>query len=339
MLEEKSLTWTKEQLQKLIDDYKGVGSVQLKAVCKSEMLWDAQVGQDGGNSIVNKASNDLLDKAITSELDRIGATDLIITDVVSKQKIDTRLEKWEEKFLDATIRQGNASLIPDTNFIMRRYGSGLLRRLGKNDFSFLRFNIPNLVVLEIEAIHNRAKKKSESEKCEDKERTKALIEMREALIATKELIFLRDRSADILDAKIDWALRNFQEIAGKGLTDMYIRKEIRDATKLWTTSYVKFLTCDLMNALSAVAEGLPVLYFQRLTSEKYYLSEDYDCCLEQLAELIINTTFVLGEITLTAQPIYGKPQTKTLRGDWADWTIEDLLNNRIIEEMPAPNKK
>ena len=332
-MENKYLTWTKNELQELIEEYKGVGSLTLQSIHKSQVLWEVRMSQSHGeNKIINRADNGFFKETIASELDRIGATELLITDVGSKQKIDARIQNWKEKFLDLTTVPGQEFfLIPDTNFVMRRYASGLQRKLGK-DFDYLRFYIPNLVVLEIEAIHNRAKKKSENRNCVAEERAKAFVEMRQALIAMKELMFLRDKGANLLDSNIANVLENFQNIAGKGLTDMYIRKEIRDATKHKSTDTIKFLTCDLMNALSAVAEGLPTLYFSRVKSETNWLSNDYETCLEQIAELIVNTTTIFDQITLTSKPIFGELTSKTFKGTWADWTIEDLLNNRIIEE-------
>jgi hypothetical protein len=331
-LENKYLTWTKVQLQELIEEYKGVGSLTLQAIHDSQVLWEVRMSQSyGQNEIINRADDGFFIETIASELDRISATELLITDVGSKQKIDIRIQNWKEKFLDLTTVQGQEFfLIPDTNFVMRRYASGLQRKLGK-DFDYLRFYIPNLVILEIEAIHNRAKKKSENRNCVAEERAKAFVEMRQALIATKELMFLRDKGANLLDSNIPRALENFQDIAGKGLTDMYIRKEIRDGSRDENTG-IKFLTCDLMNALSAVAEGLPTLYFSRVKSETNWLSNDYETCLEQIAELIVNTTTIFDQITLTSKPIFGELTSKTFKGTWADWTIEDLLNDRIIEE-------
>lgn len=333
-------TWTKEQIQELIDEYKGINALNLQATYRSELLWSARLeARHGVNTIVNKASTELT-KAVTSNLDRISATRLVITEVLSKKKVDTHLDDWENAFLDMVCESDvDIVLIPDTNFIIRRYASGLERRLDGRDFPFLKFGIPNLVVLEIEAIYNRAKKKSENMHCPETERVSAFIEKNEALLATKELMFLRNRHNDVLEGDIHLTVgipKNFHDIAGKGLTDMYIRKEVKDFAKD-NGCQVRFLTCDLMNALSAVAEGLPTIYFSRTIAEKYWLSHDYQTCLEQLSELIINTATVFGETTLTAQATYGdsnegEPRIKNFAGTWVDWTIEDLLNDRVIEK-------
>jgi rRNA-processing protein FCF1 len=290
---------------------------------------------------------------VNNIIDRVSAAELSITQVTLRQHKKTSDEGWEQWFLGyASLGFGSLTsiqLAPDTNFIKRRYASGLLRRLGKSCFSTLQFNIPNLVILEIEALYNRNKKTVENldkkiSESNDRKATegkrkdeygsarfKASIEMRESLIATKELLFIRDRGALILQSDIERIRESFSENAGKGFTDMYIRKEKRDAITSSNLN-IRFLTCDLMNALAAVSEGLSTFYFARLKSEKYYLSEEHDACLEQLADLIIDTTTTFGEITLYASPSSGKEDSKLLKWNWVDWTIEDLLNDRIIEQ-------
>lgn len=343
-----------DELRDLIEEYKGkgVGFVRIEASYDSQNLWEAQV-KHNDICLSNLAKNSKFSNLVTMSLDRIGAQELIITDVTSKQSSKTTDEGWQNWFMRRAANEPNSSkqrdLIPDTNFLMRRYGTGLLRRLGEERFRELHFAIPNLVILEVEAIYNRAKKTSEgllelSKSAElkpkqEQEQNKATFEMKEALIATKELMFLRDRGAYILSADIEGALGVLSEIAGKRFTDRYIRKEIRDAVKYYANPDLRFLTCDLMNALSAVAECLPTLYFSRIRtkSDKYYLSLGYDSCLEQLAALIVDTTTVFEEINVNWH-FSGKKESVVLKGLWDDWTIEDLLNNRILEESSALEK-
>lgn len=350
--DKKNLLWDKAQLRDLIDEYRGVGLVNLKATYNSQILWDAQVGHE--NSYVVASTNDsLFSSRVTNALDRIGATELSIAQVTLRKHMKTSEKGWEEWFLGyATLGYdlptAQILLAPDTNFIKRRYASGLLRRLGGSRFRNLHFCLPTLVILEIEAIHNRNKKAVENlEKrmsgrkdrktvdSKDKdEHFKASAEMRESLIATKEVLFLREVGALLLPSNIEEIRSNFLENAGKGFADIYIRKEIHDAVERANLN-IRFLTCDLMNALSAVSEGLPSFYFSRVKSEKYYLSVEYETCLEQLADLIIDTTTTFGEITLNASSTAGKKDSKLLKWKWADWTVEDLLGNRIIEDRTS----
>jgi rRNA-processing protein FCF1 len=337
-----------EEFGELIKEYIGnpSGSVKMIASYKLQNLWEAQV-QRKSVCIYKLAQNTKFSKQVTNSLDRISANELVITDVSSKLTVKTIEEEWAQRFLDFATngldRIKQKELVPDTNFLIRRYATGMQRRLGEEKFSKLRFAIPSLTILEIEAIYNRAKKTHEAlielskittlKAKEEEEQAKAMFDMKQALIATKELMFLRNRGAYILTADIEPALKELSDIAGKGLTDRYIREEIRAATKHLAATDIKFVTCDLMNALSAVAEGLPTLYFSRVEpiDGKYSLSLDYSSCLNQLADLIVDTVTVFGEISFNWHP-FGREVKSTLRGQWDSWTIEDLLNDRILEE-------
>ena len=344
------LWWDRAELKKLLQYYRGISTATIKAAYNSQDLWEVKV-QRFDSQIFNLAKDTLLANRVSNSLDRIGVTELNITEVMTKENKRITQEGWAEWFLKkATLGYDSLThpaveIVPDTNFIMRRYASGLLRRLGEDSFRKLRFRIPNLVILEIEAIYNRANKKAidlqakqpKLEAKEEQELTKALFDSKEALIATKELMFLREKGAVILESNLEGTIHKFSEISGKAFTDMYIRKEIRVALKSQNLN-VRFSTCDLMNALSAVAEGLPTFYFSRMPSAKFLLSDQYDTCLEQIADLILDTTVTFGEITLTSSSS-GKLDTKILKGNWAGWTIEDLLNNRIIEERLEQTKQ
>jgi hypothetical protein len=184
--------------------------------------------------------------------------------------------------------------------------------------------------LEIEAIYNREKKKSEKVKCEENERRDALVRKGEALIATKELIFLREKGAYILSSDIQEDIADkFAKIAGKGATDMFIRKEIRD--NMLTSGESLFLTCDLMNALAATAEGISAFYFSRSDSEIGSLSSEHERCMEQLSELIVDTAIIFNEITIVKSLSLGKPKTMRFRGFWDNWGIEALFYDKIAE--------
>ena len=270
------LWWDREELKKLIQEYRGIGSATLKATYKSLDLWEAKV-QRFDSQIFNLAKDTLLANRVINSLDRVGAIQLNIAEVRTKEIIRTTQNDWTEWFLKKgylgfdSLTHPAVEIVPDTNFIMRRYGSGLLRRLGTDSFHKLRFRIPNLVILEIEAIYNRTNKKvidlqakPKLEAKEEQELTKALFDNKEALIATKELMFLREKGANIIESNLEGVIRNFSENSGKAFVDMYIRKEIRDALKSQNLN-VQFSTCDLMNALSAVAEGIPTMYFSRLS--------------------------------------------------------------------------
>lgn len=75
-------------------------------------------------------------------------------------------------------------------------------------------------------------------------------------------------------------LQSFTSKAGEGVADTWIRKEITsNLGNLRTHTYVTrasiestaeiFLTCDLMNALAAVAEILNTFYFYSLRTKNW----------------------------------------------------------------------
>ena len=335
-----SLTWDKEELKQLVQDYRSK-RYTLKATFDSHDLWEAHI-TSSNSQIINLAKDAFFANRVSNSLDRIGVTELNIIEVMTKEIEKTTQDGWMQRFLiSATHDFPVVQLFPDTNFIMRRYASGFLRRLGEANFHSLHFSIPNLVILEIEALYNRANKTSETlierakqEKLspkQEQELNKALFDSKEALIATKELMFLREEHAIILESNLEGTVHSFSEISGKAFTDMYIRKQIRDAIKAQRLN-ARFLTCDLMNALSAVAEGLPTFYFSRIPSEKLWFSDKYETCMEQVSDLIIDTAFTFGEFTFTAWSSDKLEDRRILKGKWDGWTIEDLLNGRIIEE-------
>ena len=335
-----NLTWDKEDLKQLVQEYRSK-RYTLKATFDSNNLWEAHI-TSSNSQIINLAKDAFFANRVSNSLDRIGVTELNIIEVETKAIDKTTKDGWIQRFLvNATLDFPEVKMVPDTNFIMRSYASGFLRRLGKENFGQLHFSIPALVILEIEAIYNRAKKTSESllehAKCsklksnEEQELTKAKFEAKEALVATKELMFLREQGADIIESNLEGAIHNFSGISGRGFSDMYIRKQIRDTMKARGLK-ARFLTCDLMNALSAVAEGLPTFYFSRIPSEKLWFSDKFDTCMEQVSDLILDTAVTFGEFTFTAWSSDKLEDSRILKGKWDGWTIEDLLNDRLIEE-------
>jgi hypothetical protein len=315
-------------------------TLTIKASHESQDLWAAKFTMIR-QEITNLATEPLLARRVIDAFDRVGFMELSITDVLSKKQIRTSQEDWQQQFMDMAASNDlsrRVDLFPDTNFVKRRYASGLLRRLGAKKFGDLHFRLPNLVILEIEARYNREKIKSNNEKCEKQQRTDASIRLKEELIGTQELMFLREKQAGTMDTGMEGLLPKFFDDAGKGFADVYIRSEIRQGTKM-STGERKFLTCDLMSALSAVAEGLPTLYFARVPLGKITFSSPYMGDLsnmpksnfEQIADLILDTTFAFGEITLSMYS-EGKYDTISLKGNWEGWSIENLLNNRVLGE-------
>jgi len=227
-------------------------------------------------------------------------------------------DNWKPWFLE---KVRGKFLIPDTNFINRHYASKMLCPMLDQDSTKLIFRLPRLVVLEIERRGNMAKDQSK--------------EKRLAFFAAREINFLRATAGGGFDFEmlpnIDASLMtSFTEKAGKQLTDMWIRKEIHDAMTtgmLGRSQDVVFLTCDLMNALAAEAEGLPSCYFSRLTQDKIFIDQtNYG----KIFDLILATAMMFEKIrldvVLTADKIYG---SFFLRGMWTGKTTSQWYSDCI----------
>ena len=117
-------------------------------------------------------------------------------------------------------------------------------------------------------------------------------------------------------------IHSFSSKAGEGVADTWIRKEITNniadlrATTIVTknipeTSAELFLTCDLMNALAAVAEDINTVYFYRIEDEDHRLKPDH----ESLALLVVNTAIQFDECECSI----ASPQKKLTKKYCASW--------------------
>jgi hypothetical protein len=326
--------WTKLDFKQLfLKEDNFIGPLNIKVDVDGTALWEFSSRKRGHvTPIVILSKDDLIKSKLIGSLERTGTSELMITNMSNAEQKKTNQAGWEEWFISHTtlgfssLIVSEVQLVPDTNFVKMCYGSGLLRRLGAKEFGKLQFSIPNLVVLEIEAIYNRAKLKANSPKCKDIEKKKANMEMQESLLATKELMFLRHRGLGLLPTKFENStIENFSTVAGKGMTDLFIRSEIRN----WKQDNIRFMTCDLMNSLAATAEGIPTFYFSRIGDE-FHLSAERDVCMGQVADLIVDNTVLFGNIDLMISSSTGFKKLK-LTSRWNDWTPIDLLNDKVVE--------
>ena len=168
---------------------------------------------------------------------------------------------------------------------------------------------------------------------EERERAK---ERRIAFQTMSEILSIKQDGGDILRHFDISLLQSFNSGAGKDPfnADVWIRKEISDnLDNLRKHSYVGkdtiestaeiFLTCDLMNALGAVAENINTLYFYRIEHD---LKIDY----ESLGLLIVNTAVQLDECKCTFN-IPGKSITTNYCASWPGKSGLDWQNNFVLE--------
>jgi len=307
-------------------------SRQLRILKGSDPLFEFKVDPktmviSGGEFVIRTTDSKTRENLLDS-LDRVGAFDLVsdflpsaptkvlisgTSDKIGSSR-ETNEEDWATWFL-ALIHTVKAAsnkslvLVPDTNFFMRHYCSNLLLPLlGEEDFKKLRFKLPILVISEIEAKCNRAK---------------GSLEKRLAFYAAREILFLLQQSATHFP-QVDIELQTgFSNIAGKGLADSLIRREIHDFIE-FKGERVIFLTADLMNALAATAEGLDVFYFTKKDEEAKPIRD-----VEQLAELIIDVAITFEKIRIDAIVGDKTKESVLVEGMWGGKTPSDWQKDCI----------
>lgn len=114
----------------------------------------------------------------------------------------------------------------------------------------------------------------------------------------------------------------FSDRAGKGFSDMWIRKEIHDMirTEKIIAKKTVFLTCDLMNSMAAEAEVLTSCYFSRYPQE-YYALKRYE---GQFFDFVMANAVVFGKIKIELLDGNG-----TLKGSHI---IESVWNGKTTAE-------
>lgn len=156
-------------------------------------------------------------------------------------------------------------LIPDTNFCRCYYSNFVKNTLSVDRTQKLR--IPRLGIIEVENIFNRNKPKN-SKADEQKIRAK---ERRIAFHTMCEILSMDNDGGELLSNVDPDLLQSFTSIAGKGTAYTWIRKEIagnlpnlRFAGNIGKDQLERaselFLTCDLMNAMAAVAENKYIIH-------------------------------------------------------------------------------
>jgi hypothetical protein len=249
-------------------------------------------------------------------------------------------------------------LIPDTNFLRRHYYTNHFGPdLANLKESHPRFSLSRLTIIEIENKYNRGKKevksrsarlaKQSNDNREEKNSSQEKIEeeirrnekeIRIALQSIKEILTMKREGADVLPLLDQNTITSFTEKAGDDFADAWIRMEISKPIKSslrgghFQDENRVFVTCDLMNALAALAEGINTIFVSRIEEDKpegYYISEP-----EHLALIIFNTAVQFGkcDCVITAADV-----TRRIKiiGMWNGKTINDWLSDKVMVEYPT----
>jgi hypothetical protein len=273
------------------------------------------------------------------------------TEVPAKNRTDNNFADW---FSHLCLSLGEKiHLIPDTSFFRRCYYSNYIKDVLHTDINKnnLLLKIPRLEILDLENRFNSNKANKTVEKnilklplqfpnkaIEEKAHQRDK-ESRIAFNTIAEILSMKNNGAELLpDVEVS-LLQSFSPLAGRGLTDAWIRREISNALsslgvqdkarrndKVERSDTVVFLTCDLMNALAAIAENFNTFYFLRIEEDKISLGFDI---YRRLALLIINTAIQFEQCDCV---ITTRSQTHKLRfrGMWKGKTVYDWKNNAIF---------
>ena len=268
--------------------------------------------------------------------DNIGSIEInALTDTPPKCRTDNNFSNWFER-VSSTLGD-DIHLILDTNFLRRHYYTNYLKKAVPTDVATkYTLMIPRLVILEIEGKYNRDPKKKLGKSCcpQDYHIGK---ERRIAFETIKEVLGIKSNGGDVIPNVDISLIESFSRASGMDHADHWIRREVRDYMKIHggirmhNTSIkvekeIIFLTCDIMNALVAVAEGIPTIYFFRIKSNtEMTIGEN---SVSKFVTLVINTAILLCECECTI--IFNEIREEfRLVGMWSGKSMTDWQGDHI----------
>jgi hypothetical protein len=123
--------------------------------------------------------------------------------------------------------------------------------------------------------------------------------------AAAELLFLRNRGATFLSELSLEVLQGFTEISGNRRTDSWIRREVYQQSRIETfgvqpseQKIVTFVTSDLINALSAIAEEIDTLYFSKVSSN-VLMNDKHKHTFQQIIQMIVLCSIVFEQLKVS----------------------------------------
>ena len=229
------------------------------------------------------------------------------------KNIATNEKEFDQYFLDLLV---DHVLIPDTNIVVDHVITSL-NFIMENPFIGKRsINIPRLLILELEARANR-KTNDDPEKLRIK---------RETMFAYEELILLKESGATMLGSLDRQTHEGFTNIAGKGNTDSWIRREVHDAEDNDTIESGKkplFITRDMINSLSMVSEGVETIY---VSKHENYPENPRTLNLEQIAKLIISCSILFEKV----EDVFVNGKKASFTGVWNGKSATDWIKDKIM---------
>lgn len=223
-------------------------------------------------------------------------------------KYDNHFEtEWPDWFTNATK---SCSFAPDTNILLSRTLSTII---GRNIPRLLvnRITIPRLVILELENLANANSQKRVSKG--------------ECFMAYSEIRFLKRN----YNAKIGLTLPSEELISfispKRGFfADSFIRQEVRRMSEPLPSTRHLFIARDMVNALTANAEGMDAIYISPKDPDQTILKS---LSYESICNFIVEIATTKHEITI--QWDEGEPNKHKIIGVWSGKRWYDYFRRRI----------
>jgi hypothetical protein len=263
-------------------------------------------------------SEDIISQEIAHALIHVGAIPLKFSihnksQTAEKITTDDDFSEW----IDAVIT--SKTVFIDTNIMLNKIISSQ-KKFFNHDLTKDKIEIPRLAILEMENQSN-----SKKDEKNDTLSYQAYLKKRKALLGFGELMYLIENGGQHMPDLPLETLTAFSKISGSMNTDALIRREIKERSIFLMKNVTKFsifLTCDMVNALSAVAEGLETIYISKIPDWAKHISP---MTSEQIS-IFITTLAML----FTPLAIEVNSRKSNLKGIWSGITTYEIINKKIM---------
>ncbi len=208
----------------------------------------------------------------------------------------------------------------DTNIMLHRIFSSLELALGSS-LASKDFEIPRLTILEMERQANAKNNEGTSTT-----NHKVGLKKRKTLLGFSELLYLKNKGAQHMPELPLETLTGFSNISGDGFTDAWIRREIKDRRfflmRAGSATFQLFFTADMVNALSALAEGIDTVYISPVPEWEKHIQQ---INLSQISQLICFLATLLNDITINVNS-----NKSNIKGFWSGITTSNIINRDIL---------
>ena len=279
--------YTIDTLEKLLKEKFG-DELNLKVTSKSSPLYSI-IGTSDYEIKLENLEGEILDN-INSSLLMTGLVDLKFSVTEGKSSrtepdISTTSQSFDEWFVKLTE---NTILIPDTNTILNRTITSLSYISSFSILDNTVIQIPRLAILEMERKANESKDKK-------------LLQKRKTFLGYVELMELKNHGAEPMRELDRETLFDFSNISGTANTDVLIRREIKDAKRrdreVETDNAYTLITSDMVNSLSAIAEGIDTIYISKIPDWNKKIRKGD---LSQITKFLITSAVLSEKISINS---------------------------------------